>query len=126
MVVIVITVAVRGPGVEYELKGDPTQRWTFLESGFFEAIGVISFAFVVSNVPNHGMTKLQVLTTRFVMFPVPPQLAYATARLAPPPTSSLCGANTAPAPPPPTQYSFTALSARPRSTASPGSRTSRR
>lgn len=48
MVVIVITVAVRGPGVEFELKGDPTQRWTFLESGFFEAIGVISFAFVVS------------------------------------------------------------------------------
>lgn len=48
MVVIVITVAVRGPGVESELKGDSSQRWTFLESGFFEAIGVISFAFVVS------------------------------------------------------------------------------
>ena len=48
MVVIVVTVAVRGPGVEYELKGDLTERWTFIESGFFEAIGVISFAFVVS------------------------------------------------------------------------------
>lgn len=48
MVVIVITVAVRGPGVEAELKGDPSERWSFINSGFFEAIGVISFAFVVS------------------------------------------------------------------------------
>lgn len=46
MVVIVISVAVRGPGVEYELKGDPSERWTFVQTGFFEAIGVISFAFV--------------------------------------------------------------------------------
>ncbi|CEQ42590.1 SPOSA6832_04401 [Sporobolomyces salmonicolor] len=46
MVVIVVSVAIRGPGVEDTLKGDPTQRWTVLESGFFEAIGVISFAFV--------------------------------------------------------------------------------
>ena len=48
MVVIVVSVAVRGPGVEDTLKGDPNERWTILESGFFEAIGVISFAFVVS------------------------------------------------------------------------------
>lgn len=46
MVVIVVTVAVRGPGVELELKGDPSERWSLLNSGFFEAIGVISFAFV--------------------------------------------------------------------------------
>jgi solute carrier family 38 (sodium-coupled neutral amino acid transporter), member 11 len=48
MVFIVISVGVRGPGVEDYLKGDPSERWTFVRSGFFEAIGVISFAFVVS------------------------------------------------------------------------------
>ncbi|KAM0745666.1 hypothetical protein T439DRAFT_295098 [Meredithblackwellia eburnea MCA 4105] len=46
MVVIVVSVAVRGPGVDDALKGDHEDRWTFVESGFFEAIGVISFAFV--------------------------------------------------------------------------------
>ncbi|GAA5839324.1 hypothetical protein JCM3766R1_004800 [Sporobolomyces carnicolor] len=46
MVVIVVSVAVRGPGVADSLKGDSDMRWTVLESGFFEAIGVISFAFV--------------------------------------------------------------------------------
>ncbi|GAA6031187.1 hypothetical protein JCM8097_004051 [Rhodosporidiobolus ruineniae] len=46
MVVIVISVGLRGPGVEDSLKGDPAQRWTWLENGVFEAIGVISFAFV--------------------------------------------------------------------------------
>jgi len=49
MVVIVVSVAVRGPGVADSLKGDPDMRWTVLEAGFFEAIGVISFAFVVSH-----------------------------------------------------------------------------
>lgn len=48
MVVIVASVAIRGPGVELSLKGNPAERWTFLGGGFFEAIGVISFAFVVS------------------------------------------------------------------------------
>lgn len=48
MVFIVISVGVRGPGVEDDLKGNPDERWTFVRSGFFEAIGVISFAFVVS------------------------------------------------------------------------------
>lgn len=47
MVIIVISVAVQGPGVDASLKGDPSERWTFVRSGFFEAIGVISFAFVV-------------------------------------------------------------------------------
>ncbi|GAA5866457.1 hypothetical protein JCM3774_004690 [Rhodotorula dairenensis] len=46
MVVIVISVGVRGPTVEDALKGESSERWTFLESGVFEAIGVISFAFV--------------------------------------------------------------------------------
>lgn len=46
MVFIVIAVGLRGPGVEQELKGDPAERWTFIQPGFFEAIGVISFAFV--------------------------------------------------------------------------------
>lgn len=52
MVVIVVSVAIRGPGVEDSLKGDPDMRWTVLEAGFFEAIGVISFAFVVSPLPT--------------------------------------------------------------------------
>ncbi|GAA5897125.1 hypothetical protein JCM6882_001799 [Rhodosporidiobolus microsporus] len=46
MVVIVVSVGIRGPGVDDSLKGDPAARWTFLEPGVFEAIGVISFAFV--------------------------------------------------------------------------------
>lgn len=46
MVVIVVSVGVRGPGVEDSLKGDPSQRWTTLEPGVFGAISVISFAFV--------------------------------------------------------------------------------
>jgi len=57
MVVIVVSVAVRGPGVEDTLKGDPNERWTILESGFFEAIGVISFAFVVSP-PSYSLFLL--------------------------------------------------------------------
>ncbi|SCZ98259.1 BZ3500_MvSof-1268-A1-R1_Chr7-1g09073 [Microbotryum saponariae] len=48
MVVIVVSVGVRGPSVADNLKGDASERWTFINSGFFEAIGVISFAFVVS------------------------------------------------------------------------------
>lgn len=53
MVVIVASVAIRGPGVEQSLKGNPAERWTFVGSGFFEAIGVISFAFVVSLTFQH-------------------------------------------------------------------------
>jgi sodium-coupled neutral amino acid transporter 11 len=47
MVVIIFTVAIRGPGVDDSLRGDSAARWTTLEPGVFEAIGVISFAFVV-------------------------------------------------------------------------------
>lgn len=57
MVVIVISVGVRGPGVEADLKGDPAERWTFVRGGFFEAIGVISFAFVVR--PFHFLTSFE-------------------------------------------------------------------
>ncbi|KAM0788841.1 hypothetical protein ACM66B_002926 [Microbotryomycetes sp. NB124-2] len=46
MVFIVVSVGIRGPGVEDNLKGDPSERWTFIRPGFFEAIGVMSFAFV--------------------------------------------------------------------------------
>jgi solute carrier family 38 (sodium-coupled neutral amino acid transporter), member 11 len=46
MVVIVISVLVRGTQVSPELKGDPEKRWSFIEPGVFQAIGVISFAFV--------------------------------------------------------------------------------
>ncbi|GAA5870042.1 hypothetical protein JCM8547_001446 [Rhodosporidiobolus lusitaniae] len=46
MVVIIVSVGLRGPGVQDDLRGDPSQRWTILEPGVFEAIGVISFAFV--------------------------------------------------------------------------------
>ncbi|KAK4057963.1 hypothetical protein OIO90_001182 [Microbotryomycetes sp. JL221] len=46
MVFIVVSVGVRGPGVDDDLKGDPSERWTFIKPGFFEAIGVMSFAFV--------------------------------------------------------------------------------
>ncbi|KAK4055630.1 hypothetical protein OIV83_000176 [Microbotryomycetes sp. JL201] len=46
MVFIVVSVGIRGPGVNDSLKGDPSERWTFIRSGFFEAIGVMSFAFV--------------------------------------------------------------------------------
>ncbi|KAG0146251.1 hypothetical protein CROQUDRAFT_44651 [Cronartium quercuum f. sp. fusiforme G11] len=46
MVIIVISVAVKGPTVDLSLKGDPKKRWSVIESGLTEAIGVISFAFV--------------------------------------------------------------------------------
>ena len=37
---------VEGPNVPEELKGDPSARFTVLGGGVFQAIGVISFAFV--------------------------------------------------------------------------------
>ncbi|KAI0699242.1 amino acid transporter [Cytidiella melzeri] len=46
MVIIVTSVLIESPNVTPELKGDPNQRFTFLGSGVFQAIGVISFAFV--------------------------------------------------------------------------------
>ncbi|KAI0930309.1 hypothetical protein AcW1_009038 [Taiwanofungus camphoratus] len=46
MIIIVIAVLVDGPRVAPELKGDQNQRFTVLGPGVFQAIGVISFAFV--------------------------------------------------------------------------------
>lgn len=74
MVVIVVSVAVRGPGVEDTLKGDPNERWTILESGFFEAIGVISFAFVVSPLVSLSLS-LSTLDLIRCLSLVPSQLA---------------------------------------------------
>ncbi|KAI0344841.1 amino acid transporter [Trametopsis cervina] len=46
MVIIVTSVLIESPNVTPELKGDPNKRFTFVGSGVFQAIGVISFAFV--------------------------------------------------------------------------------
>ncbi|XP_006461096.1 hypothetical protein AGABI2DRAFT_221574 [Agaricus bisporus var. bisporus H97] len=46
MFIIVITVVVEGPKVPAELKGDPSKKWSIAGPGIFQAIGVISFAFV--------------------------------------------------------------------------------
>lgn len=46
MLIIVLTVLIEGPTLSPELKGDPDQRFTILNGGIFQAIGVISFAFV--------------------------------------------------------------------------------
>ncbi len=45
MLIIVISVLIEGPHVTPDLKGDPSQRFTIVGSGIFQAIGVISFAF---------------------------------------------------------------------------------
>lgn len=46
MVVIVTSVIIRGPQVSPILKGDPEKRFSVIQPGIFQAIGVISFAFV--------------------------------------------------------------------------------
>lgn len=46
MLIIVISVIVEGPHVPSELKGDPSKRFSIVSPGVFQAIGVISFAFV--------------------------------------------------------------------------------
>lgn len=46
MLIIVTSVLVESPRVPPELKGDPDQRFTVVGPGVFQAIGVISFAFV--------------------------------------------------------------------------------
>ena len=46
MLIIVISVVTQGPHVSPELKGDPSKRLTIIGPGVFQAIGVISFAFV--------------------------------------------------------------------------------
>ncbi|KAJ3818434.1 amino acid transporter [Lentinula raphanica] len=46
MIIIVASVLVEGPQVPAILKGDPSLRFSFVNAGIFQAIGVISFAFV--------------------------------------------------------------------------------
>ncbi|KAJ7770231.1 amino acid transporter [Mycena maculata] len=46
MVIIVGSVLIESPHTSPELKGDPSKRFSIIEPGFFQAIGVISFAFV--------------------------------------------------------------------------------
>jgi sodium-coupled neutral amino acid transporter 11 len=46
MLIIVISVLIEGPHVTPDLKGDPQKRFTIIQPGVFQAIGVISFAFV--------------------------------------------------------------------------------
>ncbi|KAI0256086.1 amino acid transporter [Lactifluus subvellereus] len=46
MVIIVFSVIFEGRLVSPLLKGDPSKRFSFIEPGIFQAIGVISFAFV--------------------------------------------------------------------------------
>ena len=46
MLIIVTSVLIEGPHVPPELKGNPNVRFTLLGDGVFQAIGVISFAFV--------------------------------------------------------------------------------
>ena len=45
-VIIVTAVLVESPHVTPDLKGDPSKRFTVFGPGLFQAIGVISFAFV--------------------------------------------------------------------------------
>ncbi|KAF9326340.1 hypothetical protein BG006_010210 [Podila minutissima] len=46
LVVIIIAVVIEGPRAPMEIRGDPDAVWTFARPGFFQSIGVISFAFV--------------------------------------------------------------------------------
>ncbi|KAF6760280.1 amino acid transporter [Ephemerocybe angulata] len=46
MLIIVISVLIEGPHVPPASKGDPSERFTIVNPGVFQAIGVISFAFV--------------------------------------------------------------------------------
>ncbi|PWN94483.1 hypothetical protein FA09DRAFT_332951 [Tilletiopsis washingtonensis] len=47
MVLIIVAVIVRGPAMPLELRGDPSERFTFIHpSGIVRSIAVISFAFV--------------------------------------------------------------------------------
>nr|GAT56372.1 predicted protein [Mycena chlorophos] len=46
MLIIVTSVVIESPHTTPELKGDPAKRFSFIRPGIFQAIGVISFAFV--------------------------------------------------------------------------------
>lgn len=68
MTVIVIAVLVESPHVESELRGDPSKRWSIVGPGPFQAIGVISFAFVC----HHNSRKCPIyslFTLIFILHP---------------------------------------------------------
>ena len=46
MMIIVTAVIIEGPHVPEDLKGSPADRYTIIQPQVFQAIGVISFAFV--------------------------------------------------------------------------------
>jgi sodium-coupled neutral amino acid transporter 11 len=46
MTIIVVSVIVEGSRVSPDLRGNASARWSIINSGIFQAIGVISFAFV--------------------------------------------------------------------------------
>ncbi|KAG8833986.1 hypothetical protein FRC17_009768 [Serendipita sp. 399] len=46
MLIIVIAVFIEGGRVPEELRGDPSKRFSIINGGIFQAIGVIAFAFV--------------------------------------------------------------------------------
>lgn len=46
MLIIVTSVLIEGQQVTSDLKGNPDKRFTIIGPGLFQAIGVISFAFV--------------------------------------------------------------------------------
>lgn len=59
MVTIVASVLIESPNTSPELKGDPSKRFSVIEPGIFQAIGVISFAFgntVFSNIKGLLLT----------------------------------------------------------------------
>lgn len=56
MLIIVTSVMVEESHVPPELKGDPSKRFSIIEPGFFQAVGVISFAFGEPIFPFHWKT----------------------------------------------------------------------
>ncbi|KAF9976642.1 hypothetical protein BGZ73_008113 [Actinomortierella ambigua] len=46
LVVIIVAVVIEGPNADPEIRGDPQAAYTFIRPQIFQAIGVISFAFV--------------------------------------------------------------------------------
>ncbi|KAG1770441.1 amino acid transporter [Suillus occidentalis] len=63
MLVIVSAVLIEGSHVSPDLKGDPSKRFTFIGPGVFQAIGVISFAFVChhNSLLIYGMTHISTI-----------------------------------------------------------------
>lgn len=66
MIVIIVTVVVRGPAVPVELKGDPALRFTIINPvNIVRSIAVISFAFVCHH--NSLRESMQTLLFRYAL-----------------------------------------------------------